>query len=160
MSSWNQRDAQTVVSFDKIFLPTTIGASVLSLAKGDSSFLYVYMGSWLLLTFWVFLSWRYRARIAERFCIMKQIECCLDFKAHRLICSKRLIAPGDETLRFCFYVLAVFLGGAIVAIHPCVGMKFGAMFDCSPWFVMVMPLSGIVLLFICFPIHWWRNRKN
>ena len=113
LSAWNQRDAQTVVSFDKIFLPASIGACVLSLAKEPSLFIYVYAGSLLLLTFWVFLSWRYRQRIADRFCIMKTIERRLGFEAHLLI-SDELRAPKDRTLRWGFYWVAVCSGAVVL----------------------------------------------
>ena len=42
-------DADAVVSFDKIFLPTTIGGVVFSLVRDASSFIVVYPGVLLLL---------------------------------------------------------------------------------------------------------------
>ena len=109
LSFWNKHDAQAVLSFDKIFLPASIGASILSLAREPSSYIFVFVGSWLLLTFWLLLSWRYRKRIEDRFSIIKRIERYLGFKAHLLI-SDKLPAPQDIRLRFFFYVLAVILG--------------------------------------------------
>ena len=109
LSFWNKHEAQAVLSFDKIFLPASIGASILSLAREPSSYIFVFVGSWLLLTFWLLLSWRYRKRIEDRFSIMKRIERYLGFKAHLLI-SDKLPAPKDIRLRFFFYVLAVILG--------------------------------------------------
>ena len=118
LSSWNDRDVQSMVTFDKIFLPITIGAWGLSLARATASFVYVYIVTWLLLTFWVFLSWRYRERIEQRFCVMKKIEQDSGFAAHGLLCNN-LKAPRDVTLRWIFYLVVAVLGAleATISVH-------------------------------------------
>ena len=126
LSSWNDRDNQTVASFDKIFLPGTAGAWALTFANKPGSFIYVYIVSWLLLTFWVLLSCRYRERIADRFGIMKKIECCLGFKAHLLL-RDDLNIPKDVTLRKIFYGVTIILGAAAAVMTPC---KLEVIVDC------------------------------
>ena len=110
LSFWNKHDAQAVLSFDRIFLPASIGASVLSLAKESSSYTFVFLGSWLLLTFWLILSLRYRERIRQRFDVMKMIECDLEFQAHSLLDDDAMKTPRDRTSRIIFYTVAVILG--------------------------------------------------
>ena len=151
LSAWNQRDAQTVVSFDKIFLPATIGAWAVSLTKYPRFFIYVYIGSWLLLTFWIFLSWRYRERITERFCIMKNIECCLDFKAHTQI-SKTLTPPRDITLRWCFYVITLLLGVLVAIINPDERETIVASY--VTWIVVLPLVLTVLFALVCK----WRKK--
>ena len=115
LSSWNKRDAQAVLSFDKIFLPATIGASVLSLANDDSTFIFVYPGALLLLTFWFLLSLRYRERIRQRFDVMKEIELHLGFHAHSLLDDDAMKTPRDRTSRIVFYCVAVIFGAVMFA---------------------------------------------
>ena len=110
LSFWNKHDAQAVLSFDKIFLPASIGASVLSLARDGSSFIFVYPGALLLLTFWFLLSLRYRERIRQRFDVMKEIETHLGFHAHCLLDDDAMRMPRDQTSRTIFYIVAVILG--------------------------------------------------
>ena len=110
LSFWNKHDAQAVLSFDKIFLPASIGASVLSLARDESSFIFVYLGALLLLTFWFLLSLRYRERIRQRFDVMKEIETRLGFHAHCLLDDDAMRMPRDQTSRTIFYIVAVILG--------------------------------------------------
>ena len=110
LSFWNKHDAQAVLSFDKIFLPASIGASVLSLARDESSFIFVYPGALLLLTFWFLLSLRYRERIRQRFDVMKEIETHLGFHAHCLLDDDAMRMPRDQTSRTIFYIVAVILG--------------------------------------------------
>ena len=119
LSFWNKHDAQAVLSFDKIFLPASIGASVLSLAKDESSYIFVYPGAVLLLTFWLALSLRYRKRIRQRFDVMKKIEGYLGFRAHSLLPDEAIKWPRDETSRKFFYFVAVILG-AVPLLLQCV----------------------------------------
>ena len=116
LSFWNKHDAQAVLSFDKIFLPASIGACAFSLANDNSSaqdglsFTFVYPGAVLLLTFWLALSLRYRKRIRQRFDVMKEIELHLGFHAHSLLDDDAIRWFRDETLRKIFYFLTVVLG--------------------------------------------------
>lgn len=110
LSFWNKHDAQAVLSFDRIFLPASIGASILSLTKEPSSYIFVFFGSWLLLTFWLALSLRYRKRIRQRFDVMKKVECYLGFRAHTLLPDDAIKWPRDQTSRIIFYCVAVILG--------------------------------------------------
>ena len=117
LSFWNKHDAQAVLSFDKIFLPASIGASVLSLARDGSSFIFVYPGAVLLLTFWLALSLRYRKRIRQRFDVMKEIELHLGFHAHSLLDDDAIRWLRDETLRKIFFFLTVILGAVPLVLQ-------------------------------------------
>ena len=55
-----QTGSQALTSFDRILLPVSITGLEASLGKYPEAYLYPYVGSWLLLTYWIFLSWRYR----------------------------------------------------------------------------------------------------
>ena len=44
LSKWNDKDIQTVITFDKIFLPASMGACLLSLAKQPQTYPFVYGG--------------------------------------------------------------------------------------------------------------------
>ena len=110
LSFWNKHDAQAVLSFDKIFLPVSVGASALSLANDASKFIFVYPGIVLLLSFWFLLSLRYRERIHQRFDVMKEIEIHLGFHAHSLLDDDDMKTPRDQTSRTIFYIVAVILG--------------------------------------------------
>ena len=98
LSFWNKHDADAVVSFDRIFLPTTIGGSVISLVRDSSSFVFVYPGVLLLLTLWFMLSLRYRERIKQRFDSMKDIEQKLGFSAHSTLTDSGMKRPRDDNV--------------------------------------------------------------
>ena len=149
LSSWNDRDCQTVASFDRIFLPGTAGAWALTFAKEPDYFIYVYIVSWLLLTFWVLLSCRYRERIADRFCIMKKIECCLGFKAHLLL-SDNLNTPKDVILRKFFYGVTIILGAVAAVMTPC---KLEVIVDCLWWKKFLVLIPFVLTTIIIIPVY-------
>ena len=152
LSSWNERDKQTVASFDRLFLPVTIGAWAIALAKYSEYFIHVYIGSWLLSTFWVFLSWRYWDRQNDRFRVMKKIECCLGFKAHLLI-SDELKSPRDITLRWWFYAITMILGAVVVSIKP---ENCEEILDSYPWvFGGILALATTIC---CLVYHLKRKQ--
>ena len=109
LSFWNKHDAQAVLSFDKIFLPASVGASALSLASDASKFIFVYPGIVLLLSIWFSLSLRYRERIHQRFDVMKQIEINSGFGAHSLLDDDAMITPRDQTSRTLFFGVALII---------------------------------------------------
>ena len=115
LSAWNESDLRTVILFDIIFLPLTMGAWGLSLVRAAPSFVYVYIVTWLLLTFWVFLTSRCKSRMAERFRLMKDMEADLDVPAHSRV-SGYPGTPNGIRLRWSFYIVAVVLGAAEAVI--------------------------------------------
>lgn len=152
LSAWNDRDVQTVASYDKIFLPVIITGWAISFVKSPSSFFFVYIGGLLLLTFWMFLSRGYRKGIAQRFCIMGKLECCLDFKAHRHIQENPLTPSTEITLRWCFYCVTVILGAVVAIMTP---GKLEAIVNCSRWhriliLILVLLLITLIALLIKF----------
>ena len=151
LSSWNDRDKQTIVSFDRLFLPVTIGAWALSLAKYDEYFIHVYIGSLLLLTFWMLLSWRYWERMSDRFRIMNKIECGLGFQTHGKL-SDNLASLRDIELRWWFYSITMVLGAVVAVITP---YKLKPILDCSLWnrlmvLILVLLLITLIALLIKF----------
>lgn len=118
LSFWNDRDVQTVSSYDKIFLPVVITGWALSLAQSTVPFFLAYIGGVLLLTFWILLSQRYVLRISQRFCIMGKMECCLGFEAHKKIQENPLGFPKAIMLRWYFYVITIVLGALVAIIGP------------------------------------------
>lgn len=143
LSFWNAQDAQAVLSFDKIFLPLTITGLAASLGKYPATYPYAYVGGWLLLTFWIFLSWRYRTRQNQRFHIMKTMELCLGFRAGNLL-KDREWPPKDRCLRWIFYWVVVFLGAVAGAMQPCILRPFASL----AWLDLlwcVLPLFSIFL---------------
>ena len=100
LTFWNHHDAQAVLSFDKIFVPLSLGVPVyagLTEAKPELRLLIIFASIVLLVT-WFLLSMRYRESQRIRFEIMKDIECKLDFCAHNEY-SKR--AENRKWLRAC-----------------------------------------------------------
>ncbi len=109
LSFWNKHDAQAVLSFDKIFLPVSVGASALSLANDALKFIFVYPGIVQLLSFWFLLSLCYRERIHQRFDVMKEIEIHLGFHAHSLLDDDDMKTPRDQTSRTLFFGVALII---------------------------------------------------
>ena len=150
LSSWNNRDNQILSSFDKILLPVIIGGWALSFVKFPEHFTFVYIGSVLLLTHWIWLSCRIRERNSERFSIMRKIEHRLGFKAHLLI-TDTLNTPRDVTLRITFYAATMFLGLVVAGMTP---SKLKLILDCSLWnrclvlspFFVIIVVTTILLL--------------
>lgn len=158
LSAWNETDLRTVTLFDIIFLPLTMGAWALSLTRAAPSFVYVYIVTWLLLTFWVFLTSRCKSRIAERFRLMKEMEADLDVPAH----SRVAAIPGTPngiTLRWRFYVVAVVLGAAEAVISAQRYSRIAVEFLEAglPFTPAIYPQVVAVLLGLCgvgFSIHF------
>ena len=84
LSEWNRQEQQTIRAFNRIYVPLVVTGLGTSLGKYPEAYPYAFVGSVLLLTFWLHLCWRYRTRQMERFEIMKHIETRLEFAAHRL----------------------------------------------------------------------------
>ena len=108
LSRWNDRDVQTVIAFDKIFLPASVGACLLALAKEPDYYAHVFVGSVLLMSYWLMLSLRYRRRIFDRFRIMQGMECGFGFRAHTAL-NNNLGLPRDYTLRKVFFGVFLFV---------------------------------------------------
>ena len=137
LTFWNKHDNDAVLGFDRIFIPVSVGlpalAKVLPLATNNASatephtatHIIATVASLVLLTFWFFLSLRYRQSIDMRYNMMQKIECKLHFCAHRyyhnIYQSRRKnrkwwkpctwYVPRDRNLRIYFYVPVVFLLG-------------------------------------------------
>ena len=168
LSAWNETDLRTVTLFDLIFLPLTMGAWALSLTRAAPSFVYVYIVTWLLLTFWVFLTTRCKGRIAERFRLMKEMEADLDVPAH----SRVAAIPGTPngiTLRWFFYLVAVVLGAAVAVISAQRYGRIAAEFLEADLRIMpaIYPQVVAVLMGffgVCFGIHFfvsrWRSGRD
>ena len=168
LSAWNETDLRTVTLFDLIFLPLTMGAWALSLTRAAPSFVYVYIVTWLLMTFWVFLTTRSKSRIAERFRLMKEMEADLDVPAH----SRVAAIPGTPngiTLRWSFYLVAVVLGAAVAVISAQRYGRIAAEFLEADLRIMpaIYPQVVAVLMGffgVCFGIHFfvsrWRSGRD
>ena len=154
LSACNRNDANTVISFDRIFLPITITGLTASLGRYPDTYHYAYFAAWFLLTFWLFLSWRYRLRMHNRFDIMKAIECCLEFKAHAVI-DDNLAIPKDKYLRLVFYIF-VLVGAAILGacqIDPCI--------EALPWYLWFIPLIlALIFGLCCCGRHYFGKEKK
>ena len=83
LSKWNDRDVQSVIIFDRIFVPAAIGACILTLTRAPEYYNSVFLGSVVVLIYWLYQSLAYRERISHRFNAMRKIECRLGFRAHR-----------------------------------------------------------------------------
>ena len=153
LSSWNAQDAQAVLSFDKIFIPVIITGLAASLGKYPTTYPYAYVGGWLLLTYWIFLSWRYRTRQVQRFHIMKVTELCLGFSAGRLL-KDRDWPPRDIHLRWGFYYVVVIVAASAgaVPLHPCVPPLL------SRWLWWVLPFLSLILGLVSL-ILWCVTKK-
>ena len=137
-----QTGSQALTSFDRILLPVSITGLAASLGKYPEAYLYPYVGSWLLLTYWIFLSWRYRTRQDERFDIVRDMESCLGFEAHRLL-KKIQWPPRDRCLRWIFYWLVVLLAVVAGAIHHCVPRVSGVwLWRILPW--CILPVTSFI----------------
>ena len=168
LSAWNETDLRTVTLFDIIFLPLTMGAWALSLTRAAPSFVYVYIVTWLLLTFWVFLTSRYKSRIAERFRLMKEMEADLDVPAHSCVAAIPG-TPNGITLRWSFYLVAVVLGAAEAVISAQRYGRIAAEFleaDLRIMSAIYPQLVAVLMGFygVCYGIHFfvsrWRSGRN
>lgn len=157
LSAWNESDLRTVTLFDIIFLPLTMGSWALSLARAAPSFVYVYIVTWLLLTFWVFLTSRCKSRMAERFRLMKEMEADLDVPAHSRV-SGYPGTPNGIRLRWSFYIVAVVLGAAEAVISAQRFSRISAEFLEAglPIMPAIHPQVVAVLLGLCGVGFWIR----
>ena len=153
LSFWNDRDVQTVSSYDKIFLPVVITGWAVSLAQSTVPFFLAYIGGTLLLAFWILLSQRYALRISQRFCIMGKMECCLGFKAHKKIQENPLEFPNAIMLRWGFYVITIVLGALVVIIGP---EELKTTLVCSRWNRVV--ILGLFVLIILIITYCWSKK--
>ena len=151
LSSWNAQDAQILMSFDRILLPVSITGLAVSLGRFPTTYPYAYVGSWLLLTYWIFLSWRKWARQDERFHIMHAMEVCLGFRAHLLL-KDRKWPLQDRRLRWIVYGVVVIIASiaGAVPVHSCVPRPF----DFWLWRAL---LWGILPV---FSLIFWRVTKT
>ena len=168
LSAWNESDLQTVTLFDIIFLPLIMGAWALSLTRAAPTFVYVYIVTWLLLTFWVFLTTRCKGRIAERFRLMKEMEADLDVPAHSRV-SERPGTPNGMTLRWSLYTLAVALGAAEAVISARHYSRIAVEYLEADLRIMPAIHPQVVSLLlglygVCFGIQFfvsrWRSERN
>ena len=157
LSAWNDRDVQTLSSYDKIFLPVVITGWAISFTKFSPSFLFVYIGGAILLTFWILLSQRYAQRTRQRFCIMGEMECCLGFRAHKAIQDKPLETPTAIMLRWWFYAVTMILGAAVAVITP---DKLKTILDCSWWNRVVVLIISLITLIIIFSLSKKATKKG
>ena len=159
LSAWNDRDVQTLSSYDKIFIPVVITGWAISFTntKVPSSFLFVYIGGAILLTFWILLSQRYAQRTRQRFCIMGKMECCLGFRAHKAIQDKPLETPTAIMLRWWFYAVTMILGAAVAVITP---DKLKTILDCSWWNRVVVLIISLITLIIILAYLRKRCKKG
>lgn len=118
LTFWNKHDNDAVLGFDKIFIPVSVGlpalAKVIPTSNGSTTATHIMatVASLALLTFWLFLSLRYRQSIDMRYNIMQKIECKLHFCAHRYYHNlgkkggkwRKWYIPRDRNLRVWFYV--------------------------------------------------------
>ena len=112
LSDWNIRDAGDIRSLDRLFIPLAIGSLAIAYAKYPEMVDAAAVGSWLLLTYWVCVTFRYRARLQDRFRVMQQIECEMRFRGHQCLSPKPRLdgiwphkMPSDMQLRKYFYII-------------------------------------------------------
>ena len=82
LSRWNIQEDGALINLDRFLITASVGACLLTLAKAREAYPAVYLGSGLVLYFWLLLSIRYKARIKHRFLLMHEIEKQLRFSAH------------------------------------------------------------------------------
>ena len=82
LSRWNEQDDKVMIALDRFLITASVGACLLTLAKAADAYPAVYLGSVLVLYFWILLSLRYKARLKHRWIIMHGIEDKLGFRAH------------------------------------------------------------------------------
>ena len=82
LSRWNIQEDGSLINLDRFLITASVGACLLTLAKAREAYPAVYLGSGLVLYFWLLLSIRYKARIKHRFLLMHEIEKQLRFSAH------------------------------------------------------------------------------
>lgn len=132
LSRWNNRDEQSMIALDRLFIPASVLACVLVLAGQTKDFaidyLYVFLGSTVVLCVWLLLSFRCKARLAARFEQMHAIEKDLRFDAHSAIDWRKLKIKlnlpkkgrielptlQDMWIRVIFFLLFV------LVLNPCV----------------------------------------
>lgn len=102
LSNWNMQEAQAVLAFDKIFIPVALTGLATSLGVNAETYPYAYTAAWLLLTFWLSLSWRYRKRMDDRFEMMDKFG--FDIRP-----PDRSWPPRDRDLRSIFYIAVIIL---------------------------------------------------
>ena len=91
LSAWNHHDGQAVLAFDKIFIPLSLGAPILT-RLSEKAFEFrvpILIASIILLVAWFFLSMRYRDSQSIRFDLMRCIE-------RKLNPNRDDFRPGEE----------------------------------------------------------------
>ncbi len=116
LSDWNIQDAGDIRSLDRIFIPLAVGSLAIAYAKYPETVDAAAVGSCLLLTYWVCVTFRYRARVQDRFRVMRQIEDEMGFQGHRCLSPKPRLndiwphkMPSDMQLRIYFYIIFTIL---------------------------------------------------
>lgn len=114
LSRWNIHDNQTMIVIDKFLLTASVGACVASLTRFRDVYHFIYFGSFVVLTYWIILSFQCKMRVRRRFLIILQIEEDLDIQAHSkfvfsnfslpLLGIKQRHLPRDITMRTIFYI--------------------------------------------------------
>ena len=87
LSDWNIQDARDIRSLDRLFIPLAVGSLAIAYSKYPKMLVAAAVGSCLLLTYWVCVTFRYRARIQDRFRVMRQIECGNGFSRAPMLVS-------------------------------------------------------------------------
>lgn len=116
LSDWNIQDAGDIRSLDRLFIPLAVGSLAIASAKYPEMVDAAAVGSWLLLTYWVCVTFRYRARLQDRFRVMRKIECEIGFRGHQCLFPKPRLddiwphkMPSDMHLRIYFYIIFTIL---------------------------------------------------
>lgn len=147
LSRWNIREANALLVYDRVYVSVALAALGASVVVEDyrAAYPYVFAGSWLLLSFWVLLCWRFKIRYGQRFDIMAGIECKLGFSAHRAMRDK----PNpmgekihEQHLRSGFYCITLVLA-ALASFLPDIRSKITV--PCTNAFIFV-PLGVSVLV--------------
>ena len=158
LSLWNRREADALLVYDRVFVTVALAgfAVPFSLPQYKGNYLYAFVGSWLVLSYWVLLCWRFRVRAGQRFCIMTQIECRLEFEAHKLMNAypppihERI---HEQHLRYAFYWAVLILatvGAFSPSVRPCPIESSYYIFIVCSW-----AASMLVSLYL-----WLRQRKT
>ena len=116
LSNWNIQDAGDVRLFDRLFIPLALGSLGIAFAKYPEILDIAAPGSVLLLTYWVCATFRYRARLQDRFRVMKEIERELGFRGHQCLSPHPRLddiwphkMPSNMKLRMLFYWVFIIL---------------------------------------------------
>ena len=117
LHAWNIQDAQAVLGFDKLFLSLAIVGFATAYVQYPDFVIVAAVGSGLLLTYWILLATRYRARGEDRFRVMKDIEREYKLLGHRCLNDDLPCTLSDTKLRKRFYWACIGLIALAVLWH-------------------------------------------